>query len=239
MAEPHKRPRRPPADADACSPRAPGARSRRPSPASSTRRGRWSPQRIVLAVIVAVVAVWLFIKAVEDPRRFAVVTLNGATLAALFFVVASGFTLIFGLMRVVNMAHGSLYLLGGYLALEMQDAWFKEETGSGLGLSLSGRGRHDLLAAGLDHPAAPRDGDHRRDRRHDPAGLPALEPGPGPASGADHDRAVGDLRRPDARRVRRHLQGHQDADRLARQHQRVRRPLRLLPRRDRARLGAR
>ena len=41
-------------------------------------------------------------------------------------------------MRVVNMAHGSLYLLGGYLALEMQDAWFKEETGSGLGLSLSG-----------------------------------------------------------------------------------------------------
>ena len=43
-------------------------------------------------------------------------------------------------MRVVNMAHGSLYLLGGYLALEMQDAWFKEETGSGLGLSLSGEG---------------------------------------------------------------------------------------------------
>jgi branched-chain amino acid transport system permease protein len=99
---------------------------------------RWSPKRIVLAAIVAIVVVWLFIKAVDDPRQFAVVTLNGTTLAALFFVVASGFTLIFGLMRVVNMAHGSLYLLGGYLALEMQDAWFKEETGSGLGLSLTG-----------------------------------------------------------------------------------------------------
>jgi branched-chain amino acid transport system permease protein len=96
----------------------------------------WSPKRIVLAAVVAVVFVWLLIKAVDDPRQFAVVTLNGTTLAALFFVVASGFTLIFGLMRVVNMAHGSLYLLGGYLALEMQDAWFKEETGSGLGLSL-------------------------------------------------------------------------------------------------------
>src|ERR671917_1572229 len=69
---------------------------------------------------------------------FVTVTLNGLTLAALYFVVASGFTLIFGLMRVVNMAHGSLYLLGGYLALEMQDNWFREETGSGLGLSLSG-----------------------------------------------------------------------------------------------------
>ena len=39
-------------------------------------------------------------------------------------------------MRVVNMAHGSLYLLGGYLALEMQERWFAEDTG--LGLSLSG-----------------------------------------------------------------------------------------------------
>jgi branched-chain amino acid transport system permease protein len=41
--------------------------------------------------------------------------LNGATFAALLFVVASGFTLIFGLMRIVNLAHGSLYLLGGYV----------------------------------------------------------------------------------------------------------------------------
>src|SRR5215217_6722310 len=99
---------------------------------------RWSPKRIVLAAIVAVVVVWLLVKAIDDPRQFAVVTLNGTTLAALFFVVASGFTLIFGLMRVVNMAHGSLYLLGGYLALEMQDKWFKEESGPGFGLSLSG-----------------------------------------------------------------------------------------------------
>jgi branched-chain amino acid transport system permease protein len=43
--------------------------------------------------------------------------LNGLTFAALLFVVASGFTLIFGLMRIVNLAHGALYLLGGYFAL--------------------------------------------------------------------------------------------------------------------------
>jgi branched-chain amino acid transport system permease protein len=41
--------------------------------------------------------------------------LNGMTFAALLFVVASGFTLIFGLMRIVNLAHGALYLLGGYI----------------------------------------------------------------------------------------------------------------------------
>jgi branched-chain amino acid transport system permease protein len=40
---------------------------------------------------------------------------NGITLGSLYFLVASGFTLIFGLMRNVNLAHGSLYLFGGYI----------------------------------------------------------------------------------------------------------------------------
>jgi len=43
--------------------------------------------------------------------------LNGLTFSALLFIVASGFTLIFGLMRIVNLAHGALYLLGGYVGL--------------------------------------------------------------------------------------------------------------------------
>jgi branched-chain amino acid transport system permease protein len=107
---------------------------------------RWTATRVALGSVATVVLVWLIIKASEDLGQFAVVSLNGITLAALFFVVASGFTLIFGLMRVVNMAHGSLYLLGGYLALEMQDSWFKEETG-GLGISLTGAGaEYDLVS---------------------------------------------------------------------------------------------
>ena len=51
-------------------------------------------------------------------------------------MVASGFTLIFGLTRIMNMSHGSLSLLGGYLALEMQKGWFTEES-EGLNISLS------------------------------------------------------------------------------------------------------
>jgi Branched-chain amino acid ABC-type transport system, permease components len=50
-----------------------------------------------------------------DPVQIVTVALNGLTQAALYFIVASGFTLIFGLMRTVNMAHGSLYLFGAYL----------------------------------------------------------------------------------------------------------------------------
>ena len=51
-------------------------------------------------------------------QYFAIVTLNGLTLAALYFLAASGFTMIFGLMRTVNMAHGAFLLLGGYIGYE-------------------------------------------------------------------------------------------------------------------------
>jgi branched-chain amino acid transport system permease protein len=49
---------------------------------------------------------------------FILVTLNGLTLAGLYFITASGLTLIFGLLRVTNLAHGALFLLGGYIALQ-------------------------------------------------------------------------------------------------------------------------
>jgi branched-chain amino acid transport system permease protein len=114
--------------------------------APTAGRGAFTAKRAAVALLAAAFLIWLTVKASQDLRQFAVVTLNGVTLAALFFVVASGFTLIFGLMRVVNMAHGSLYLLGGYLALQMQGAWFKQEE-DGLGLSLSGEGgaSYDLV----------------------------------------------------------------------------------------------
>ena len=48
--------------------------------------------------------------------------INGTSLAALLFLVASGFTVTFGLMRVVNMAYGAYYLLGGYVGLSIAHA---------------------------------------------------------------------------------------------------------------------
>ena len=58
------------------------------------------------------------------------ILLDGLTFAGLLFVVASGFSLIFGLMRIVNMAQGSFYLLGGYFAYEVQQSM----TGQGFSL---------------------------------------------------------------------------------------------------------
>ncbi len=58
--------------------------------------------------------------AIENPGAFVYTLLDAITFAGLLFIVASGFSLIFGLMRTVNMAHGSLYLLGAYIAYEIQ-----------------------------------------------------------------------------------------------------------------------
>jgi branched-chain amino acid transport system permease protein len=80
--------------------------------------------RLLPALLGAAVVAWIAYKATQNSTQFVTVSLNGLTLAALYFVVAAGFTLIFGLMRVVNMAHGSLYLLAGYLAFTTQQSWF-------------------------------------------------------------------------------------------------------------------
>ena len=42
---------------------------------------------------------------------------NGVSYAALLFLLGSGLSLIFGVMRIVNLAHGSYFMLGGYVAL--------------------------------------------------------------------------------------------------------------------------
>jgi branched-chain amino acid transport system permease protein len=81
------------------------------------------PAWALIVIIAIALALWLIFavwpQGVEDAfgrkRVFLNALFNGITLGGLYFLVASGFTLIFGLMRNVNLAHGSLYLFGGYV----------------------------------------------------------------------------------------------------------------------------
>src|SRR5829696_4163639 len=75
-----------------------------------------------VAAAVVFVAQFAVRKLDEDAAQFLTILLNGLTLGALYFLVASGFTLIFGLMRITNMAHGAFYLLGGYIGFEVVDS---------------------------------------------------------------------------------------------------------------------
>lgn len=84
---------------------------------------------VILLFLWAIFAPWSrgFVDIFGRKKIFLNALFNGVTLGSLYFLVASGFTLIFGLMKNVNLAHGSLYLLGGYIGYEVADAtgwWF-------------------------------------------------------------------------------------------------------------------
>src|SRR5512146_3263092 len=49
-------------------------------------------------------------------------TLNGLSFSMMLFLIAAGFTLIFGLMKIINIAHGSFYLLAAYIGLTVLQA---------------------------------------------------------------------------------------------------------------------
>src|SRR3984893_6539897 len=88
------------------------------------------PAWALIVLIAVAVLLWLIFAvwpagleaAVGRKRVFLNAVFNGITLGGLYFLVASGFTLIFGLMRNVNLAHGSLYLFGGYIGYAIS-AW--------------------------------------------------------------------------------------------------------------------
>jgi branched-chain amino acid transport system permease protein len=54
---------------------------------------------------------------VFEPVFLAQQALNGLSFGALLFLLASGLTLVFGLMRIVNLAHGAFYMIGGYIGV--------------------------------------------------------------------------------------------------------------------------
>jgi branched-chain amino acid transport system permease protein len=83
-----------------------------------TRQGRWLPW-LAGVVPLVLLSIWGLS---DNARLFLSTLLNGLTLASLYFLVASGFTLVFGLMRNVNLAHGSLYLLGAYVGWMVGEA---------------------------------------------------------------------------------------------------------------------
>jgi branched-chain amino acid transport system permease protein len=76
---------------------------------------KWSARTWTWLLVGGPIALFSLWAIVDNTRLYFVTLLNGLTLASLYFIVASGFTLVFGLMRNVNLAHGSLYLLGGYV----------------------------------------------------------------------------------------------------------------------------
>jgi branched-chain amino acid transport system permease protein len=113
--------------------------------AKITKKQAWG----LIALLAALVLLWLIVSVwsegmnavLTSKRAFVSALFNGVTLAGLYFLVASGFTLVFGLMRNVNLAHGSLYLLGAYIGYEITNRtgyWLLGVAGGFLVLALVG-----------------------------------------------------------------------------------------------------
>lgn len=77
---------------------------------SSVRRNR-----PLLVTLIVVLVVLLLMARRFEPKVMASVLLSGLTLGSLYFLVASGLSLIFGLMDVLNFAQGGVFMIGAYL----------------------------------------------------------------------------------------------------------------------------
>ena len=125
-----------------------------------------------LAAIGVPLVVFVVWANANNPRQFVSTLLNGVTLAALYFLVASGFTLVFGLMRNVNLAHGSLFLLGAYVGWVVGDItgnWFLAIAAGFASAALVGFCCRSRCSASCGPGTAP---DHGHDRHLDRAGGP-------------------------------------------------------------------
>ncbi|MDX9849671.1 MAG: branched-chain amino acid ABC transporter permease [Anaerolineaceae bacterium] len=72
---------------------------------------------VIAFVVVIGIVIALYQYAGKEP--FIRTTLSGLTLGSLFFLVAAGLTLIFGLMDVLNFAHGAMFMLGAYMGWQV------------------------------------------------------------------------------------------------------------------------
>ena len=64
---------------------------------------------------------FVFWRSPLDFPTFLIQLLNAVQYGLLLFLIASGLTLIFGIMGIINLAHGSFYMLGAYLAFSLSD----------------------------------------------------------------------------------------------------------------------
>ncbi len=71
---------------------------------------------LAITVVPFVLLIWWILTQMSLEAFFSQI-LNGLSFGAVLFFLASGFTLIFGLMRITNLAHGGFYLVGGYVGI--------------------------------------------------------------------------------------------------------------------------
>ncbi|HEX6304149.1 MAG TPA: branched-chain amino acid ABC transporter permease [Anaerolineales bacterium] len=77
----------------------------------------WKNNQALLVTLIVTIAFFALVTQVLELRVTVSILLSGLTLGAITFLVASGLSLIFGLMDVLNFAHGAIFVFGAYVGL--------------------------------------------------------------------------------------------------------------------------
>jgi len=87
--------------------------------ATFDRLRRSSVTALIGYAVVAVVVVWLIGNFLQSPREFFQVAAIGLTNGLIFGLVALGYTLVYGILQLINFAHGDVFALSGLVASTM------------------------------------------------------------------------------------------------------------------------
>jgi branched-chain amino acid transport system permease protein len=74
---------------------------------------------VIGLLLVAALLLWLLVKFFQDPDRFLDVTVIGVTVGATYGLIALGYTLVYGILQLINFAHGDVFALSGLVAFSM------------------------------------------------------------------------------------------------------------------------
>jgi branched-chain amino acid transport system permease protein len=86
------------------------------------------------AVLVALLVTWLAINLAKSPSYFFTISFIGLTNGAVYALVALGYTLVYGILELINFAHGDVFMLGGMFAATMIISVFELTSDASTGL---------------------------------------------------------------------------------------------------------
>jgi branched-chain amino acid transport system permease protein len=99
-----------------------------PTPALTRYAARVNVVNLIAVALVALVAIWLVVNFFKSPSQFFEVTLIGITNGCIYALVALGYTLVYGILELINFAHGDVFMLGGMFSVTFA-TWFGIQAG--------------------------------------------------------------------------------------------------------------
>src|SRR6266571_2311638 len=104
----------------------------------NTRRTLAGPAgtRAFVAVVLALLAVLFIPRAASDPSFFVQILVYGLANGSIFALIALGYTMVYGIVELINFAHGDVFTLGGFISLWLLPIFGVTEGGTVTGAGL-------------------------------------------------------------------------------------------------------